>query len=116
MDDVVKAWKIARVCHEANRAYCASIGDTSQKPWDEAPEWQRTSAYNVVEFTINNPDAPPSAQHDAWMQDKFASGWRHGPVKDPEKKEHPSLVPYDILSEEERKKDTLFRAVVAALK
>lgn len=41
---------IAKVCHEANRAYCAGIGDHSQKSWEESPDWQRTSAINGVKF------------------------------------------------------------------
>jgi len=27
---------IAKVCHEANRAYCESIGDNSQLSWEDA--------------------------------------------------------------------------------
>jgi hypothetical protein len=30
--------QIARVAYEANRAYCRTIGDDSQKPWDEAEQ------------------------------------------------------------------------------
>jgi hypothetical protein len=29
---------IAKVCHETNRAYCETLGDNSQPPWEEAPE------------------------------------------------------------------------------
>jgi voltage-gated potassium channel Kch len=46
------------------------------------------------------------AEHDRWCADLTADGWRHGPgPKDPERKLHPSLVPWDELSEEEREKD-----------
>lgn len=107
--------QIARVCHEANRAYCQSIGDNSQPAWDDAPDWQRTSAIKGVEFTIANPEAPPSASHDSWLEEKRATGWKHGPVKDPEKKEHPCFVPYAELPVEQRRKDALFQAVVRAL-
>jgi hypothetical protein len=86
-----KIIEIAKVCHEANRAYCQSIGDNSQPSWDEAPDWQRQSAIKGVEFSLANPDAPPSANHDSWLEVKRAEGWRYGPVKDPEKKEHPCL-------------------------
>ena len=34
---------IARICHEANREYCESIGDLSQQPWGCSEEWQRQS-------------------------------------------------------------------------
>lgn len=108
--------QIASVCHEANRAYCLSIGDSSQTAWKDAPEWQRTSAINGVAFHINNPNASPSIIHDSWLKEKIDSGWRYGPVKDAVKKEHPCCVPYNELSEEQKAKDSLFIGVVRALK
>jgi RyR domain-containing protein len=107
--------QIARVCHEANRAYCAVLGDHSQQPWDAAAEWQRKSVIEGVKFALDNPHAPASHQHDAWLQDKLDAGWKHGPVKDPAKKEHPCIVPYDRLPAGQRCKDALFKAVVSAL-
>lgn len=105
---------IALICHETNKAFCDSIGDSTQQHWYQAKEWQRQSAIKGVEFAINNPGAPASAQHEAWMRDKEADGWTWGPVKDAAKKEHPCLVPYDELPREQRIKDHLFRGVVKA--
>lgn len=107
---------IAMVCHEANRAWCEINEDTSQKPWEEAEGWQRESAVNGVEFRLNNPEAGPDAQHNSWMQEKIDQGWVYGEVKDAEKKTHPCIVPYDQLPEFQRKKDSLFCAIVDALK
>lgn len=103
---------IARVCHEANRAYCETIGDFSQKPWDQAEEWQRESAIKGVEYALQHPGATPSAQHEAWLKDKEQQGWKYGPVKNPETKEHPCFLPYEELEPEQRIKDHLFRAIV----
>ena len=55
---------IATVAHELNKAYCESIGDNSQPTWEDAPEWQKSSAVNGVKFHLENPDASPSAIHD----------------------------------------------------
>ena len=107
--------EIARVCHEVNRAYCASIGDHSQPAWADAPGWARQSAVTGVEFTIAHPDAKPSDSHDSWLAEKRRDGWKYGTVKDPDKKEHPCFVPYDDLPVEQRTKDYLFQAVVRAL-
>lgn len=107
--------QIARVCHEAIRGCCEAIGDTTQKAWDEAEQWQRDSAVRGVEYAQANPAAPACAQHEAWLADKLKDGWKHGPMKDPAKKEHPCCVPYDQLPETERLKDALFKAVVTAL-
>lgn len=106
---------IARICHEANKAYCFTIGDTSQKSWEEAEQWQRESAIKGVQFRLDNPDAPQSAQHEAWMKDKLADGWKWGAEKNPETKEHPCIVDYLELPEEQRLKDALFQAVVDSL-
>jgi hypothetical protein len=114
-DDEQKLQRIAQVCHEANRAFCAAIGDNSQIPWQDAPDWQRQSTISGVRFHLANPGASVAATHDKWLLDKQKDGWRYGPVKDPIKKEHPSYVPFDQLPAEEQAKDRLFRAVVRAL-
>lgn len=107
---------VAKVCHEANRALCETSGDLSQLPWELAEEWQRESAFNGVVFCIQNPDAPASANHDAWLEEKRVTGWKFGPVKNPETKEHPCFVPYAELPPEQQAKDYLFKAVVGALR
>jgi len=112
---MTKIENIAKVCHEANRAYCQGIGDDSQPSWEDAPEWQRKSAVEGVKFNLANPDAPASASHDSWLAVKEADGWKYGPVKDADKKEHPCYVPYEQLPAEQQKKDALFKAIVAAL-
>lgn len=106
---------VAAICHEANRQYCLERGDTSQKPWDEAEEWQRSSAINGVGFTLANPDAPASSNHDSWLKEKEEAGWVYGPVKDADAKTHPCCVPYDALPPEQQAKDYLFRGIVLAL-
>lgn len=107
---------IAKVCHETNKAFCESLGDLSQKHWDEAEQWQRDSAVKGVEFKLNNPNATPSDQHDSWVIEKISTGWKYGPVKNAEIKEHPCIVPYSELPLEQRIKDHLFVAVVNQMK
>lgn len=108
--------KIAKVCHEANRAYCQTLGDYSQPIWEDAPDWQKSSAIKGVEFNLANPDAPPSHSHDCWLEEKRKTGWKYGPIKDPEKKEHPCFVPYEQLPPEQKLKDALFKATVQVLR
>jgi hypothetical protein len=107
--------EIARVCHEANRAWCEANGDHSQRDWESAEPWQRESAIKGVEFALANPNAPESAQHDAWMTDKIKDGWVFGKTKDIAAKTHPSIIPFDELPHEEQAKDHLFRGIVRAL-
>lgn len=114
-NDLIEA--CARAAHEVNRAYCIAIGDTSQPSWDLAPEWQKSSARNGVSGALAG--ATPQQSHESWKAEKIATGWKYGPVKDPEKLEHPCIVPYAQLPPAQRVKDDLFlstvRAVAAAL-
>jgi hypothetical protein len=102
--------QIAELCHNVNKAYCESLGDHSQPSWDTAPEWIKESAINGVEFHLNS-NATPEESHINWLRTKEADGWVYGPVKDPIKKEHPCMVPYDRLPQEQRSKDYLFTAI-----
>ena len=43
--------------------------------------------------------------HDVWAQRRIREGWTYGPRRDDEAREHPDLVPYDELPEEEKKYD-----------
>jgi hypothetical protein len=115
-DEELKTNRIAHVCHEAIRTFCAEIGDDSLVAWDEAPEWQKLSTISGVQYHLANPNAADAATHDKWLLDKEKDGWRYGPVKDAEKKEHPCIVPFDQLPPDEQAKDRLFRAVVNALR
>lgn len=109
------AEQIARVCHEANKGYCESIGDNSQPTWEQAPEWQKQSAINGVKYHLSNPDSKPEDSHNSWLKEKVETGWVYGPVKDAEKKEHPCMVPYNELPEAQQFKDKLFISIVRAL-
>lgn len=107
--------EIARVAHEVNRAFCSSIGDHSQPVWEDAPEWQQSSAVAGVEFIKANPNASPSASHESWLKQKTAEGWMYGETKDPVAKTHPCYVAYHDLPTEQKSKDYIFGAVVRAL-
>ena len=111
-----KAYSIAIICHEANKAWCFVNSDESQKHWNEAEEWQRESAIKGVLFKLDNPNAKEDAQHNAWMKDKIDSGWIYGEIKDSEKKTHPCIIPFGQLPDFQKKKDTLFCSIVESLK
>jgi hypothetical protein len=102
---------VARVAHQVNKAYCEMIGDNSHFEWEDAPEWQRLSAILGVEFHHQLPDAGPEASHNSWYRQKEQEGWVYGPVKDPEAKQHPCMVPFSQLPPEQQVKDELFKAV-----
>lgn len=106
---------IAIICHEANRALCFTQRDFSQLPWMEAPDWQKQSAIEGVQFNLDNPDAPASALHENWVKEKIAKGWKWGKEKDAGLKTHPCLVLFGDLPSEQRAKDYLFKAIVNSM-
>lgn len=103
----------ARVAHEANRAYCLSIGDDSQPAWEDAPDWQRKSALAGVEGVIAGNG--PEQSHASWLAQKRVDGWIYGEVKDPEARTHPCMVSYDELPAAQKRKDAMFVGVVQAV-
>lgn len=106
---------IAQVCHEANRAYCQTLGDGTQPAWQDAPDWQKRSAINGVKFHLENPAAGDAASHENWLAEKLKDGWKYGSVKNSELKEHPCFVPFTALPTEQQSKGALFRGVVHSL-
>jgi len=104
-------WLVAKLAHSVNRAYCASIGDNSQVPWDESPEWQRTSAFEGVKKHSENPSMTPEESHESWLDLKKAEGWRYGMVKDEVSKTHPCFLPYWQLPNQQKAKDALFTVI-----
>ncbi len=106
--------QLAQVVHEANRAYCQTLGDDSQVPWDDAPAWQRESAVNGVEGILTGKIERPEQSHESWLAEKERTGWKFGPVKNAETKEHPCFMPYAELPPEQQVKDAIFFAIVRA--
>lgn len=105
----------AIAAHEANRILCLALGDTSQLPWEKAPGWQQSSAAVGVKLIAENPDTTPEQSHQSWLDVKTADGWKYGPVKDADKKEHPCFVPYDQLPANQQLKDKMFGMVVRSV-
>lgn len=121
---------IARTCHEANRGYCLALARTfispqvtydpafnwETPPWDHLRESERESIRAGVRFHLRNPYASAEAGHKNWLRHKAAEGWKYGPVKDSDKKEHPCMLPYEQLPEEQRIKDAIFKNIVEAFR
>lgn len=104
--------KIAKICHEVNKAYCEALGDNSQVSWEDAPQWQKDSAIAGVELHIANSGAGPDESHKSWYDLKLSEGWVFGAVKDPVLKTHPCMVPFADLPCEQQAKDYIFRQIV----
>ena len=101
------AWhELDESLRQSNRRFAAGVGEKLRAagvavvpaPLADPATAPRLAEEQVEELAIE--------EHDRWCRDLLADGWQHGPgKKDPERKLHPSLVPWDELSEEERDKD-----------
>ncbi len=112
---VDKIERIAKECHQLNKVYCETIGDFNQPEWEEAPLWMKESVINGVKLHLEAPNTTPEDSHINWMKEKIDNGWKYGKEKDPEKKEHPNLVPYYELPLEQKVKDHLFKHMVETI-
>jgi hypothetical protein len=113
MDHDSKICACAEAGHEMNRIYCMSLGDYSQPAWKDAPDWQKESAIKGVQGALAG--NTPEQSHEGWLEEKKATGWKYGPVKNPDKKEHPCMVPYGELPPEQQTKDHLYLTSVRAM-
>ena len=93
---------IANVRHIAWVSYQIA----AEQPYNEKiNEDQLESLTDGVTFMLMHPYLSPRENHDNWMQMKTSQGWVYGDVKNLGKKTHPNLVPFDKLSEIEKRKD-----------
>ena len=54
--------------------------------------------------------------HDQWACERVRQGWVWGVSRDDDKKEHPGIVPYDMLTDDEREVDRVtVRTVISSL-
>lgn len=113
LDHELKLILCAKAAHEVNRIYCQSMGDETQKHWEDAPEWARESAIKGVEGVLTG--NTPEQSHQCWLDEKLRSGWVWGKEKDPTKKEHPCMVRYAQLPAAQQEKDLLFVCTVRTM-
>jgi hypothetical protein len=115
-DDPVKTnlttYEIAKVCYEAVRAYCESLGDMTRHPWHESEPWAKEQAVACAKFVLSNLTIGGPGLHAHWMSNKLAAGWKYGPQKSAIAKTHPSLKPWDQLPATEQVKNLLFANIV----
>jgi hypothetical protein len=106
----------------------------SMAPWDKLPDYLKASnreqanhvgvklkavacrialltswEAELFEFTPEEVEILGRMEHDRWMDDLRKRGWRYAPgKKDPAKKTHPCLVPWEQLSDEVKDYDRNF--------
>lgn len=120
--------EVARGIHEAYVADQLVAGRTVRStpalvPWEELPEGLRQANRAQADHipikrrTLEISDSAATvemlavAEHRRWMAEKIVANWRHAAKRDDARRLHPSIRPYDELSEAEKQND---RNTVAA--
>ena len=110
-----------------HNTYCRSVGDTTS--WDDLPPFLKDSNRAAADHLLtkirillaDNPPQRPDPEscvkaadiwdavsdrtpmrkneHERWMRFHYVHNWRYGKVKDRALRTHPSLVPFEDLSE-----------------
>lgn len=61
-----------------------------------------TSAVSLEAELLQLAERLAENTHDVWAKERLAQGWKYGPCRRDDLKEHPCLVPYEMLPEEEK--------------
>jgi hypothetical protein len=65
----------------------------------------RADPDDVLTFSEAEIEELARGEHERWSSDLRREGWKRGKTNDPERRLHPSLVPWEELGEDERDKD-----------
>lgn len=119
---------LARVIHET---YLVNVGkDESSQPWESLDKDEQAQNLDQAffigsqlhsincgitpwieygadsfEFTEDEIEKMAQAEHKRWMDEHFSNGWKYDPVRNDARKNHPCLVQWTDLPNEEKDKD-----------
>lgn len=69
------------------------------------PEPIDTTSTELSEDIMELSELLAKNTHDLWAKGRISEGWKYGPERNDTRKEHPCLIPYNELPENEKKYD-----------
>ena len=66
------------------------------------PKPMDTSQIKLPEELVELTELIAKNVHEVWSAGRIADGWTYGVTRDDEKRQTPCLVPYELLTEEEK--------------
>ena len=82
-----------------------------------SPQPINTSEIELTEDILGLAELLARSNHDNWAVQRIKDGWKYGPLRDDNLKQHPCLVPYEELPESEKEYDriTCFETIKAII-
>lgn len=105
---------VAAIVHTALSRLQYELGEpVPSQPWESETDHIRASCIEGVRRA--RAGVTPQEHHEMWRRFKEAAGWKYGAEKDPLRKTHPCMVPYEELPEYQKVKNRVFLYIVMAL-
>ena len=99
-------YEAARLAAQASNAPIVPVS------WSEREEPFKAQFRKVIERQCgDHRSSSPEELHGSWVQAYVAMGWRYAEDYNREEKTHPDLVPYEMLGQLEKDKDSVFVAL-----
>jgi hypothetical protein len=106
--------QISKTAHAVHRAYCFEMGIPTQPKWVEvSPEHKAVVANTVRNILLGNITSIEES-HNLFVESKVMDGWSFDKEYSLENKTNPRLVPFNLLSKEQRVKEALFFKCVSS--
>jgi len=109
-----KSEEIAKIIHSATCNLNRMDGSKVEN-WENLTEFQRENAKNAVKKIYSEPSRTPEALHNLWMEPLIKDGWTCGEY-DHTSKTHPSILPFEELSDTEVLKDYIWYHLTEAFR
>ena len=77
----------------------------TQNPYTSTPTPNDTSDVELSEELLELVELIAENTHDNWAAGRIVEGWTYGPVRNDDLKQHPCLVPYNELPDNEKRYD-----------
>ncbi len=105
-----KLKRIAKLIYEATRLEAEwSNRSIVPEPFDNRDTAFQQQFYNIIDKYLHMDKlVSPEEAHNSWWEEYKNMGWTYGPTRDPIKKTHPDMVPFNELPKDERDKDAIF--------
>lgn len=104
--------EVAAAAYTIVSALDLAMGRGARRPWEGQPELYKLEQTSCVRAHLAGEYSCARDAHEDWSERRRQAGWTWGPLRDVERKYHPSLLPWRALPLDLTAKAELYRASV----